>query len=76
MTWQVAVCGPADCTVQERHHADRIGELVEDSAARTALADRGLDAVRSVAWDAQIDKVWRAMTKQEDTFNVTSDTAG
>lgn len=33
MTWQVAVCGPADCTSEERRAADRVGELLAAGGA-------------------------------------------
>ncbi|HEX5740958.1 MAG TPA: TIGR00725 family protein [Pilimelia sp.] len=33
MPFQVAVCGPRDCTAQDRTHAHRVGQLLADAGA-------------------------------------------
>jgi glycosyltransferase involved in cell wall biosynthesis len=42
--------------------ADRLGELVEDAALRERIVAAGLEQVRALGWDDQIEQVWRAMT--------------
>jgi O-antigen biosynthesis protein len=48
--------------------ADRLGELVDDVALRERVVAAGLEQVRSVRWEDQIERVWRTITKQEDGF--------
>jgi glycosyltransferase involved in cell wall biosynthesis len=48
--------------------AARIGALVEDPKLRERLASAGLEQVRALRWDDQIERVWRALTKQDDDF--------
>jgi O-antigen biosynthesis protein len=46
--------------------ADRLGELVEDAALRERIVAAGLEQVRGLGWDDQIERVWRAMTKEDE----------
>jgi glycosyltransferase involved in cell wall biosynthesis len=48
--------------------AERLGALVDDVALRDRVIAAGLEHVRSVRWDDQIEQVWRTITKQEDGF--------
>ena len=49
--------------------ADRIGALVDDPALRERIVETALDEVSSVRWDDQIERIWRAITKQDDGFS-------
>ena len=48
--------------------AERIGDLVEDRSLRERIVERGLAQVSEVRWEDEIEKVWRAITKQDPTF--------
>jgi glycosyltransferase involved in cell wall biosynthesis len=48
--------------------AERLSRLVSDEGLRRRIAEAGLREVRRFRWDAQIEKVWRAMSRQDETF--------
>lgn len=48
--------------------AERLGALVDDVSLRERVVAAGLQQVRSVRWEDQIERVWRTITKQEDGF--------
>ena len=45
--------------------AERIGRLVEDRALRERIARTASAEIESFHWDAPIEQVWRAITKQD-----------
>jgi O-antigen biosynthesis protein len=48
--------------------AERIGRLVEDPELRRRIAAEGLRTVAQFRWDDQLERVWQAMTRQDDSF--------
>jgi len=46
--------------------ADAIGRLVEDPELRRRISANALDEVRFLSWEEQTERVWRAITKQDD----------
>lgn len=48
--------------------ADQIGRLVEDAELRDRLVAKALEGVLEIRWEDQIERVWRALTKQDDAF--------
>ena len=48
--------------------AERLERLVRDRELRARISAAGLAAVRGYHWDDQIDRVWKAMTRQDDSF--------
>lgn len=52
--------------------AERIARLVEDPELRARIAASGLEEVRRYGWEGQIERVWEAMCRRDDTFAVPS----
>jgi O-antigen biosynthesis protein len=52
--------------------AHRLGRLVQDAELRARIAAAGLAEVRRYRWEDQIERVWRAITLQDDTFTLTA----
>ena len=48
--------------------AERLGRLVTDHELRERIVGAGLEEVRRYRWDEQIERVWRAISLQDDTF--------
>jgi glycosyltransferase involved in cell wall biosynthesis len=48
--------------------AERLGRLVTDHELRERIVSAGLEEVRRYRWDEQIERVWRAISLQDDTF--------
>jgi glycosyltransferase involved in cell wall biosynthesis len=48
--------------------AERLGRLVEDDDLRSRIVTAGLADVRRYRWEDQIERVWQAMTRQDDGF--------
>lgn len=46
--------------------AERIGRLVEDRALRDQIAANASADLAARDWDSQIERVWKAITKQDD----------
>lgn len=45
--------------------AERIGRLVEDRALRDRIATTASAEIEALSWEPQIERVWRAITKQD-----------
>ena len=50
--------------------AEQLGRLVEDRELRERLTAAGLDQVRAVSWDDQLERIWGALTKRGEPFTV------
>jgi glycosyltransferase involved in cell wall biosynthesis len=50
--------------------ADRLARLVDDVELRRRIQTNGLELVRSFHWGDQIDRVYRAMCREDDAFAV------
>lgn len=48
--------------------AERLGRLVEDAELRARIAAAGLVQVRRFGWEEQIERVWRAICRQDESF--------
>jgi glycosyltransferase involved in cell wall biosynthesis len=48
--------------------AQRLGQLVEDTELRARLVAAGLEEVRRLTWEDQIERVWRAMCLEDPAF--------
>jgi glycosyltransferase involved in cell wall biosynthesis len=48
--------------------AERLARLVHDPALRSAIQARGRELVSSFRWEDQIDRVYRAMCRKDDSF--------
>jgi glycosyltransferase involved in cell wall biosynthesis len=48
--------------------AERLGQLVTDPELRARIVAAGLEEVRALSWEDQIERVWRAMCLQSATF--------
>jgi glycosyltransferase involved in cell wall biosynthesis len=48
--------------------AERLARLVDDDELRHRIVAAGLEEIRRYRWDEQIETVWRAMCRQDDTF--------
>jgi glycosyltransferase involved in cell wall biosynthesis len=49
--------------------SSRIGDLVEDGSLRERIVERGLAQVQAIRWEDEIERVWRAITRQDPTFS-------
>jgi glycosyltransferase involved in cell wall biosynthesis len=49
--------------------AQRLGRLVDDAELRARIAAAGLAEVRRYRWEDQIERVWRAITLQDEVFS-------
>jgi glycosyltransferase involved in cell wall biosynthesis len=50
--------------------AERLGRLVADAELRARIAAAGLAEIRRYRWEDQIERVWRAITHQDETFSL------
>jgi glycosyltransferase involved in cell wall biosynthesis len=48
--------------------AERLARLVDEPDLRARIQAAGLEEVRQYRWEEQIDRVWRAMRRDDDTF--------
>jgi glycosyltransferase involved in cell wall biosynthesis len=48
--------------------AEQLGRLVDDRALRDRLAAAGLEQVREVRWEDQLERAWGALTKRGERF--------
>jgi glycosyltransferase involved in cell wall biosynthesis len=48
--------------------AEALSRLVTDDALRRRITDAGLEQVRGVRWDEQIERVWSAMCLEDGSF--------
>lgn len=48
--------------------AEQIGRLVEDPELRARIAGAGREAVAGVRWEAEMERVWQAMTARTELF--------
>ena len=54
---------------------DQMSRLVTDEPLRRRIVQAGLQEVRRHRWEEQIDRVWRAMTLEEEDFRAAGATA-
>jgi O-antigen biosynthesis protein len=50
--------------------AESLGALVDDPSLRARIVEAALTDVSRVRWEAEIEKVWGAMTKRDRSFDV------
>jgi glycosyltransferase involved in cell wall biosynthesis len=51
--------------------AQRLGRLVQDAQLRARISAAGMAEVQRYRWEDQIERVWRAITLQDDSFRLT-----
>jgi glycosyltransferase involved in cell wall biosynthesis len=50
--------------------AERLSRLVVDRGLRQRIVDAGLEEVRRLRWDDQIEEVWRAICLADESFSL------
>jgi hypothetical protein len=56
--------------------AEQLGRLVDDRALRDRLAAAGLEQVREVRWEDQLERAWGALTKRGEPFTTERELVG
>jgi O-antigen biosynthesis protein len=56
--------------------AEQLGRLVEDRELRDRLAAAGVEQVRGIRWEDQLERAWGALTKRGEPFTTEPELAG